>query len=211
MGSTPHIHDWFTLELAFTCNAPEHNAFLDLRTGRVRTFHTNERQAEQALRDFATAPGRFVRIEPIPLRDQRRWMVQFAASIRDELLRGQLDRVRREGPRPGRSAAVAGRPRPGEPGANNGARPPAAHRQRSHRKALPCGGSARRRLSASRSPAIRHRLVNAGNARVRGPTPVTQRSEQEHDAHGDQRDDEDIPGAPGTRTVTPAEGAGNGS
>lgn len=86
-----HIVDWFALELAFTYNAPDHHAYLDVQTGGVRTLRSDVACDEQALRDVAADPGRFVPIDPVPPRDQRRWMVMFAASIPDTTLRGRLD------------------------------------------------------------------------------------------------------------------------
>lgn len=93
MGVTVHIADWFALELAFSYNAPDKHAFLDLRTGEVRTLQTEELRDDQALRNFAEEPDRFVRIEPVPPRDQHRWMVKFAAAVEDGKLRARLDRA----------------------------------------------------------------------------------------------------------------------
>lgn len=91
MATTLRIDDWYALELAFSFNAPEHRAYLDLHTGRVQTLHTDEGRDEQALRDVEATPGRYRFIDPVPPREQRRWMVKFAASVQDGLLRGRLD------------------------------------------------------------------------------------------------------------------------
>mgnify|MGYP003596610423 CR=1 FL=1 len=91
MATTIHIDDWYALELAFSFNGPKHRASLDLRTGAVQILDTDEVRDEQALRDVAADPDRFIPIHPVPPRDQHRWMVKFAAAIRDGMLRGRLD------------------------------------------------------------------------------------------------------------------------
>ena len=78
--------DWMMLEAAFESHAPEQTAFLDKKTGEVKLFvDGNDGDAEEAV-----AGGHFVRIDPIPSREQYRMMERFIATVINAPLKAAL-------------------------------------------------------------------------------------------------------------------------
>ena len=66
--------DWMLLESAFESHAPEQRTFLDTQTGAIQVF------ADGAVDDAKLGPG-WIRVEPIPSREQYRMMERFIATV----------------------------------------------------------------------------------------------------------------------------------
>lgn len=81
------------LEAAFTYNARDHRAYLDITSGQVIAVHGELLKDAALLRRLAADPGRFVRIDPVPPAEQHRWMNEFAESIQEPALRERLTRA----------------------------------------------------------------------------------------------------------------------
>jgi len=82
--------DWWALELAFGHVAPGHHAFLDRTTAEVVNVHEGQPGARERLVEIAADGARYIRIEPVPSRDQHRWMVRYIATVDDPDLRARL-------------------------------------------------------------------------------------------------------------------------
>lgn len=93
MATKLNIADWFAMEQAFSYNAANHHAYLDLQTGEVRSLRGDQLRDEIVLQEFAADSQRFLHIESVPSRDQHRWMVKFAASLEDAKMRQLLERA----------------------------------------------------------------------------------------------------------------------
>ena len=76
------IIDWNELEMAFESHAPDQRCFLDRTTGAL--LHDGD--AARAEVD----PGRFVRVEPVPSREQYRMMERFIATVTNTALKEAL-------------------------------------------------------------------------------------------------------------------------
>lgn len=83
--------DWWALELAFGHVAPGHHAFLDRKAAEVVNVHEEQPGGLQKLAEIAADAGRFIRIEPVPSREQHRWMVRYIATVEDAGLRARLN------------------------------------------------------------------------------------------------------------------------
>lgn len=83
--------DWWALELAFGHVAPGHHAFLDRATAEVVNVQQEQPGATGRLAEIAADPARFIRIEPVPSREQHRWMVRYIATVEDADLRARLN------------------------------------------------------------------------------------------------------------------------
>jgi len=83
--------DWWALELAFGHVAPGHHAFLDRATAEVVNVQEEQPGGLLRLAEIAADPARFIRIEPVPSRDQHRWMVRYIATVEDAGLRARLN------------------------------------------------------------------------------------------------------------------------
>jgi hypothetical protein len=76
------IIDWEALELAFESHVPEQRCFLDRTTGAL--LHDADAGVVDA------NPGRFVRVEPVPSREQYRMMERFIATVTNTGLKDAL-------------------------------------------------------------------------------------------------------------------------
>lgn len=74
--------DWMQLESAFESHAPDLRAFLDRKTGELKLFMSGAEQSAGGLGDD-TADGHdgWIRVEPIPSREQYRMMERFIATV----------------------------------------------------------------------------------------------------------------------------------
>jgi len=72
--------DWTSLEAAFENHSPEVRSYLNRISGEVVTLigHDDESEAGQAVR---TTPDDFLKIEPIPSREQYRIMERFITTV----------------------------------------------------------------------------------------------------------------------------------
>lgn len=70
--------DWMQLESAFESHAPDQRAFLDKKTGEIKLFLHGDDHADV---DEGVAAGHFIRVEPIPSREQYRMMERFIATV----------------------------------------------------------------------------------------------------------------------------------
>ena len=70
--------DWLELETAFESHAPDQRVFLDRKTGEIKSFGAGESRGDI---DEAAAAGHFIRVEPIPSREQYRMMERFIATV----------------------------------------------------------------------------------------------------------------------------------
>lgn len=75
------IIDWEALELAFESHVPEQRCFLDRTTGALR--HDLDAGSEPD-------PERFVRVDPVPSREQYRMMERFIATVTNPALKEAL-------------------------------------------------------------------------------------------------------------------------
>ena len=86
MKDRVEIH-WDDLELAFTMEALETQSYLDLRTGNVELAANDLIGEEAGLSEedveAGFAAGYLIRIEPLSSREEYRWMVEFADTVRD--------------------------------------------------------------------------------------------------------------------------------
>jgi len=78
-GKKVHI-DWTSLEAAFENHAPDARCYLDRSVGEVLTIVGNEEGDALAVRVQAT-PETYLRVEPIPSREQYRMMERFIATV----------------------------------------------------------------------------------------------------------------------------------
>ena len=82
---------WDALEDAFENNAPEVHSYLHRRTGEV--LRLIESVSDRALFDRVASDGDYLGIDPVPSREQYRWMEHFIESLEDGELRGRLQRA----------------------------------------------------------------------------------------------------------------------
>jgi hypothetical protein len=76
------IIDWDALEMAFESHVPEQRCFLDRTTGALH--HDGETSVAEP------DPDRFVRVEPVPSREQYRMMERFIATVVHPALKDAL-------------------------------------------------------------------------------------------------------------------------
>lgn len=76
--------DWMLLEAAFESHAPEVRNFLDATTGGMQVF------AEGPVDDAKLGQGNWIRVEPIPSREQYRMMERFIATVTNTGLKDAL-------------------------------------------------------------------------------------------------------------------------
>ncbi len=79
---------WDTLEDAFENNAPEVSSYLHLETGEVVRFV--EGITDPDMHDRVANDPDYMPIDPVPSREQYRWMERFIESVEDESLRRRL-------------------------------------------------------------------------------------------------------------------------
>jgi hypothetical protein len=86
----PILSDWWALELAFGHVTPGHRAYLDRETGRVVPIQ-DENPADLDVHQRLLAAGdRFLLLDPVPSREQHRWMARFIATVADPPLQARL-------------------------------------------------------------------------------------------------------------------------
>jgi hypothetical protein len=76
------VIDWIALELAFESHVPDQRVYLDRTSGKL--LH----DGEDGLGD--ADPTRFVRVEPVPSREQYRMMERFIATVTNGALKDAL-------------------------------------------------------------------------------------------------------------------------
>ena len=81
---------WDYVETAFERNSPELQSYIDRETGDVLVVVEGMPEDDENRQRIATAPQRFVRIEPASSREQYRWMERFVTSVKDADLRERL-------------------------------------------------------------------------------------------------------------------------
>ncbi|MEW5851946.1 MAG: UPF0158 family protein [Myxococcota bacterium] len=81
--------DWMSLEAAFENHSPDARSYLDRTTGEVVTL-IGEDPSDPAGQRVAAAPDNFLRIEPIPSREQYRMMEKFISTVQHAELRERL-------------------------------------------------------------------------------------------------------------------------
>lgn len=89
-GTAPGLNmDWTALEAAFENHSSEVRCFVDKSNGDVVTVLVDDPDDPSAgrLRD---SPDNFVRIEPIPSREQYRMMERFIATVQHQELKERL-------------------------------------------------------------------------------------------------------------------------
>ncbi|MDP2343073.1 MAG: UPF0158 family protein [Deltaproteobacteria bacterium] len=79
--------DWMLLEAAFESHAPEQRTFLDANTGNIQVFADGIDAGGQ---DTKLGPGTWIRVEPIPSREQYRMMERFIATVTNTGLKDAL-------------------------------------------------------------------------------------------------------------------------
>jgi len=82
--------DWEELELACERNAPSVVSYIDRETGAVLVFYDeseDERTSHRAVRENT---ARYLEVEPVPPKEQYRWMEKFAATVTDEKLQERI-------------------------------------------------------------------------------------------------------------------------
>jgi hypothetical protein len=81
--------DWTSLEAAFENHTPDARSFVDRTTGEVFTVVGDEPEDPLAGKVRAT-PDNFLRIDPIPSREQYRMMERFIATVVHQELKERL-------------------------------------------------------------------------------------------------------------------------
>ncbi len=76
--------DWMLLESAFESHAPEQRTLLDGTTGTIQVF------ADGVVDETKLGPGAWIRVEPIPSREQYRMMERFIATVTNTALKDAL-------------------------------------------------------------------------------------------------------------------------
>lgn len=82
--------DWEELELACERNAFNVVSFLDLETGAVLVFYGESEEERESRKTVEKNQTRYLAVEPVPPKDQYRWMEKFVATVTDETLRERL-------------------------------------------------------------------------------------------------------------------------
>ncbi len=82
--------DWEELELACERNAPGVDSYLDRETGAVLVFYGESEQEREAQQAVAGNAARYLLVEPVPPKEQYRWMEKFVATVTDEELRERI-------------------------------------------------------------------------------------------------------------------------
>ena len=82
---------WDALEDAFENNASEVHSYLHRKTGEV--LRLIEGVSDQSLFDKVAKDSNYFSIDPVPSREQYRWMEHFIDSMEDDELRGKLRRA----------------------------------------------------------------------------------------------------------------------
>lgn len=88
---TPVPLSWDALEDAFENNASEVHSYLHRKTGEV--LRLIEGVSDQTLFDRVAKDSDYLGIDPVPSREQYRWMEHFIDSMEEEELRGKLRRA----------------------------------------------------------------------------------------------------------------------
>lgn len=81
--------DWTGLEAAFENHSPEVRSFLNRTTGEVVTL-IGDHDDSEAAGDVQQSPDSYLRIEPIPSREQYRIMERFIETVPYEALANRL-------------------------------------------------------------------------------------------------------------------------
>ncbi len=82
---------WDALEDAFENNASEVHSYLHRETGEV--LRLIEGVSDQSLFKRVSKDANYLSIDPVPSREQYRWMEHFIDSMEDDELRGKLRRA----------------------------------------------------------------------------------------------------------------------
>jgi hypothetical protein len=82
--------DWTALEAAFENHAPEVRSYLDRKSGEIITLVSGGDDDDPGAMRVHAHPEEFLRIEPVPSREQYRMMEQFIESVTSGALREQL-------------------------------------------------------------------------------------------------------------------------
>lgn len=82
---------WDALEDAFENNASEVHSYLHRETGEV--LRLIESVSDQSLFDRVAKDSNYLGIDPVPSREQYRWMEHFIDSMEDDELRDKLRRA----------------------------------------------------------------------------------------------------------------------
>ncbi len=81
--------DWTSLEAAFENHSPDARSYLDRTSGEVITVVGTD-EADPLVARVNTNPDNYVRVEPIPSREQYRMMERFIATVHHPELRDRL-------------------------------------------------------------------------------------------------------------------------
>jgi len=81
--------DWVALETAFENHAPDVNSYLERSTGDIRVLHNSARSDPES-RDIRQNPEAFIKIEPVPSREQYRMMEKFIETVNQPTLKAKL-------------------------------------------------------------------------------------------------------------------------
>ena len=92
MNASPKVRmDWTSLEAAFENHSPDAHSYVDRTTGEVFTVIANDAADPDSLAARVHAsPDSYLRIEPIPSREQYRMMERFIATVQHAELKERL-------------------------------------------------------------------------------------------------------------------------
>src|SRR6185369_8535210 len=82
--------NWTDLEIAFERNSPQTESFLDTRTGDVITVTQGALDFTEQRTKVQTAGAAMTRVEPVPSREQYKWMERFVVQVTEPALRERL-------------------------------------------------------------------------------------------------------------------------
>ena len=82
--------DWTALEQAFENHAPDIRSYLDRRTGEVIVLVGSSHEGDPAAERIRQRPEDFLRIEPVPSREQYQMMETFIETVTLASLKEQL-------------------------------------------------------------------------------------------------------------------------
>ena len=82
--------DWEELELACERNAPNVVSYIDRDTGAVLVFYDESEEERASHRTVQENSTRYLAVEPVPPKEQYRWIEKFVATVTDEKLRERI-------------------------------------------------------------------------------------------------------------------------
>ncbi|MCP4501540.1 MAG: hypothetical protein GY822_16400 [Deltaproteobacteria bacterium] len=81
--------DWVALEAAFENHAPDVTTYLERETGEIRSLFSGSQSSEE-MEEIRSHPEKFIKLEPVPSREQYRMMERFIDTVIQPNLKAKL-------------------------------------------------------------------------------------------------------------------------